>query len=61
MSHICYNCLPRATWWGLLVPSNCCYSEYNKPNITVYRDYWEPTIIISWWFYNYHHIVLTLF
>ena len=22
--------------------------------------YWEPTIIVSWWFYNYRHIIFTL-
>jgi len=21
--------------------------------------YWEPTIIVSWWFYDYHHIIFT--
>jgi len=22
--------------------------------------YWEPTIIVSWWFYNYHNAIFTL-
>ena len=29
-------------------------------DIIVYCDIESPRIIISWWFYNYRHIVFTL-